>query len=53
MPEKSDDEADDTRSDLSSEVTTPWFCDSCRAGVDQPVSCPVTSLSHHIYVIVL
>ena len=43
MPEKSDDEAeDDTRSDISSEVTTPWFCDSCRAGVDQPVSHTMT-----------
>lgn len=44
VPEKSDDEADDARSDLSSEVTTPWFCDSCRAGVDQPTCelCPST-----------
>jgi len=36
VPEKSDDE-EDARSDLSDEITTPWFCDSCRAGMHQLV----------------
>ena len=33
-----DDGVDDTRSDLSSYSTVPWFCDPCRAGVSHPVS---------------
>ena len=33
-----DDGVDDSRSDLSSFTTVPWFCDTCKAGVS-PVAC--------------
>jgi hypothetical protein len=38
-----DNEVDGTASDVSSFSTTPWFCDSCRAGVNNPSCelCPI------------
>ncbi|XP_019857796.1 PREDICTED: PHD finger protein 14-like [Amphimedon queenslandica] len=34
-----DDGVDETQSNLSSFSTIPWFCDSCRAGVENPSCC--------------
>ena len=33
-----DDGVDDSRSDLSSFTTVPWFCDPCKAGIS-PIAC--------------
>ena len=44
VPEE--DGVDDSRSDLSSFTTIPWFCDACKAGVD-PSTCVSLTIPTH------